>query len=575
MSGSHKTRLPASRWPILLCVPLGLLASGLVYGAARLPGWLSDYLAVRSKLRAVCVEANLLNMADAVACLGVLVAALCFAAGTFGFVRRPWALRLIRAACLGCWILGGFYFYVVYVGTSLPLKNNVEVLIFTPTYEDPPPDKRPAWRRLVSPLPQKVKERDVAVAAVTPTSYEQFLWRLKFLWPAFLIATLLGVFYLLSWMRVVMAVYVQRDDLPPQKGDLLVENLRTNGRDPPCRKGFYFSATMHFLVIVVIPWLLYHLGGCVTPYRVPKGKGEPVVNVAKMVVVKKLKKQKKKVVVNPNSAISLYVPDLNDSKIEVEVELESRETYVADPQRIMNTLGTPKAGNMGKGGKGKGGWPDGMENHLVRIIRMEYNGHGWDDGMDSASRADLNFLNKFKELTSFNVATKPESHPIRLLRKYPKGYAPPFVFMTGDRSFTISGADTKIFREYVLGGGLIFADCSSPEWGNAFRQYVQSQLLPGHAILNIADDDPLFQQPYSFPNGAPPLWHHAGTRVWGVKHNGRWLVYCHPGDLHDAWKTGHSGMDPRLAEDGIRVGINVIYYAFTQYLEQTKGFRKK
>jgi hypothetical protein len=215
-----------------------------------------------------------------------------------------------------------------------------------------------------------------------------------------------------------------------------------------------------------------------------------------------------------------------------------------------------------------------MENHLVRLIRMEYDGHGWDDGMDSAARADLNFLDQFKQLTGFKVANKVESHPIRLLRKYPKGYAPPFVFMTGDRSINVSSADAKIMREYLQGGGMLFADCSSPEWGNAFRQFVQSQLFPGQSLLNIADDDELFQMPYSFPNGAPPLWHHAGTRVLGLKHNNRWVIYFHPGDVHDAWKTGHSGMDAKLAEDGIRVGINVMYYAFTQYLEKTKGDRR-
>jgi Ca-activated chloride channel family protein len=41
-----------------------------------------------------------------------------------------------------------------------------------------------------------------------------------------------------------------------------------------------------------------------------------------------------------------------------EVEKESRETYVAEPQRIMNTLGTSKSGVMAKGGKGT----DGREN---------------------------------------------------------------------------------------------------------------------------------------------------------------------------------------------------------------------
>ncbi|MFZ4394943.1 MAG: DUF4159 domain-containing protein [Kiritimatiellia bacterium] len=532
---------------------------------------------MRSKLRALCVEANLVNMAEAVACLGVLVAALCFAAGTLGFVRRPWALRLIRAACFGCWILGVIYLRAVYVGTALPLKNNLEVVRITPTvtYEELPADKRPAWQRLIAPIKPKVKERGTSVEAVTFTSYAQFVCRMNFLWPAFLIAALLGALDLLSWRRAAMAVYFRREDLPPQPGDRFLENLRTNGRAPRFRKGVYTSATLHLMVIVVIPWLLYSVGGCIPPYKVPKGSGEPVVNVARQIKIKNPKKKKpKKVLVNNNSAILFYHPDFDDSKVESQVEFESRETYVADPQRVMNPLGTPKTGNTGTGSKGKGGWPDGMDGHCVRLIRLEYNCQGWDDGMDSASRADLNFLDKFKELTGFKVADKVESYPIRYLRSCKKGYAPPFVFITGARSFTISGSDTKIFREYVLGGGMIFADCSSAEWGNAFRQYVQAQLLPGHAILDIADDDPLFQQPYYFPNGAPPLWHHAGTRVWGVKHNGRWLVYCHPGDLHDAWKTGHSGMDPQRAADAFRVGINVMYYAFTRYLEQTRNERK-
>ena len=69
----------------------------------------------------------------------------------------------------------------------------------------------------------------------------------------------------------------------------------------------------------------------------------------------------------------------------------------------------------GRGSTGRmaGGWPDGMENMKIRLVRLEYDGPGWDDGMDTASRADLNFLDAFHQLTDFKVA-KPRQARFRL-----------------------------------------------------------------------------------------------------------------------------------------------------------------
>jgi len=60
----------------------------------------------------------------------------------------------------------------------------------------------------------------------------------------------------------------------------------------------------------------------------------------------------------------------------------------------------------------------------------------------------------------------------------------------------------------------------------------------------------------------------------GMKHKGRWIIFYHPGDLNDAWKTGHSGLRPELAKAAYQLGVNLIYYAFTHYLEETRKYRK-
>ncbi len=214
-----------------------------------------------------------------------------------------------------------------------------------------------------------------------------------------------------------------------------------------------------------------------------------------------------------------------------------------------------------------------MDNAKVRFIHLEYNGSGWDDGMQAASRGDMNFLDRFHQLTGFKIANQPESNPISLLRKYPKGFAPPFVYMTGRESINLTEGEYKTLRDYLLDGGMIFASCSSPAWDRSFRVFAQ-RLMPGEPLVTIADDDTLFQIPYTFPNGAPPLWHHGGFRALGIKHKGRWCVFYHPGDINDAWKTGHEGIDPAMAEGAIQMGVNIVYYSFTHYLEMTRKYRQ-
>jgi hypothetical protein len=69
------------------------------------------------------------------------------------------------------------------------------------------------------------------------------------------------------------------------------------------------------------------------------------------------------------------------------------------------------------------------------------------------------------------------------------------------------------------------------------------------------------------------LWHHGGTRALGVRHQYRWCVFYHPGGLHDAWKTGRSGLRPEPGEEAFHLGINLIYYAYTRYLAATRRDR--
>ena len=396
--------------------------------------------------------------------------------------------------------------------------------------------------------------------------------------PAVLPLAMAALGHVASWRAAAIAAFVPRapagegapagERSPAAIGDRILENLRTSGRDPLFRRSWLASFWGHMLVIVIIPWLVTYIG-CRERYNVPHGSGEEAV-AAVVQVAKPVKKKKRRYVLNLNSAIILTKPDLDrDSDIQEKVETETQLTYVADA----TTVGARAGGKLGKGGGKEGGWPDGVGRDPVRFMRIKHGGPGWDDGMDELSRADMNFLAEFGKVTGFKVARSPEARTIAQLRNFDKGFAPPFVYLTGAGAIPATPSDVKILREYLLDGGMLFADAGSPQFHASFRG-LMAAVFPDRTLVTIADDDPIFQGPFAFPNGAPPLWHHGGTRALGIKHQNRWAVFYHPGDINDAWKTGHSGMSRDLADQSYKLGVNIIYHAFTNYLDQTRKHRK-
>ena len=386
-------------------------------------------------------------------------------------------------------------------------------------------------------------------------------WRVA--WPA--LAMMLYVAWLLLMLssRSVFAAFT-RDNGAPLEGDRVLENLRTHGHDPRARRSLYLSVFTHLLVLILIPWVM-QLGGCVEAYKVPKGSGNPVVAMVKM--VKPKKKKKKTLTLRPNSAILFEIPDLDDTEVDQKMEEMTQVQYQA--------MANAKAGKMGKGGGTKGGWPEGMEDYKIRFIRLDHGGSGWDDGMNDTG-ADINFLRAFAQSTGFKkIASRGESHSVALLRKYPKDGFPPFVYLTGNGGMgRVSSTDQKILRDYCLNGGMLIADAGSAAFHRSFTYFIK-QVFPDKPLLDIADDDMLYQLPYGFPNGAPAFWHHGGRRALGMKHEGRWMVFYHPGDMNDAWKSpGYNDVTPEMRDAATQLGINLVYYAFNQWDDAVAKARK-
>ena len=520
----------ASRFKARVASLAATMLAGLgVAARAFMPGALEAFLSGNGGVYALLGSGELVFCLELLFAMFGLLGGVYAVCGLLSLVRIPATYRLLRGALLAVYPL--LLVYVVVV-----------------------------WRALFTVLAAK----NVTINGDEQDRATILLFWWKACWPA------LAVILYVVWLHLMMrsrSVYAAFRAAPggAMAGDRVLEDFRTHGRDPRQRRSLYASAMTHIVILVIIP-VLMEMGGCVKAYRVPKGTGEPVVAMVKM--VKPKKKKKKTLSLRPNSAIIFEVPDLDDTEVDQQIEEQSQVTYVASANA--------KAGKMGKGGPGKGGWPEGMEKYKIRFIRLDHGGSGWDDGMDARTAADVNFLRAFANATGFTkIARKGESHAIRLLKKYPKDGFPPFVYMTGNHNMgRVSSGDIKILREYCLNGGMLVGDAGSPEFHRSFTHFMR-QVFPDKPLLDIADDDMLYQLPYGFPNGAPAFWHHGGRRALGIKHEGRWCVFYHPGDMNDAWKSqGYTDVTPEMRQAAMNLGINIVYYAFNQWDDAVAKARK-
>lgn len=398
-------------------------------------------------------------------------------------------------------------------------------------------------------------------AYMTPSL--QAAWRYEFsvshagVFPPIL-AGLAGWFLLLG-LRATRNLYARRLDSSPDWADRLLENLRSHGRAPDFRRGVYVSIALHLLLLMGLP-AFFSLGGCAERYDIPPiaSAGEPPPPSAPYV-----KSQLQVVVLNPNSRFIIFdqppVEDIGKDHID---DL-NQKTQLPDPPGDLRGAGEGSAGS----GAGSG-LTDAIHSlGRLRFIRLQVNGGiDWDQNMGEG--ADYNMLLYMAERLHITIAERTESKTITEVRLFTQGKAPPFVYLTGGLrgSISLSPREREVLRDYLFEeGGMIFADAGGPGFDRAFRAMLR-QTMPEYSLVTVSKDDPILMAPHPFADGAPQLWPHSRPPdLQGIKHNGRWVVIYHPGDINDAWKTGHKDADPRVIEQAYKLGANIILYALLQY----------
>ena len=141
----------------------------------------------------------------------------------------------------------------------------------------------------------------------------------------------------------------------------------------------------------------------------------------------------------------------------------------------------------------------------------------------------------------------------------------PFVHMTGHGNVVLSNNDIQNLQNYLNSGGFLHID---DNYG--MDEYIRKEikkLFPNTALVEIPKTHPIFQTPYSFPNGLPKIHEHDNKQpqAYGIFIENRLaLLYTFECDLGDGWENQEVHNDPiNVREKALKMGANILNYVFS------------
>jgi hypothetical protein len=141
----------------------------------------------------------------------------------------------------------------------------------------------------------------------------------------------------------------------------------------------------------------------------------------------------------------------------------------------------------------------------------------------------------------------------------------PFVHMTGHGNVVFSNNDIQNLQNYLNSGGFLHID---DNYG--MDEYVRKEikkLFPNTALVEIPKTHPIFQTPYTFPNGLPKIHEHDNKQpqAYGIFIENRLaLLYTFECDLGDGWENQEVHNDPiNVREKALKMGANILNYVFS------------
>ena len=139
----------------------------------------------------------------------------------------------------------------------------------------------------------------------------------------------------------------------------------------------------------------------------------------------------------------------------------------------------------------------------------------------------------------------------------------PLIYMTGHGNVSFSHAERIRLRNYLIGGGLLWAD-DNYGMDKSFRREMKA-LFPENPLIEIPSSHPIFKSVYKLA-GLPKIHEHDGRppQAFGIFFDKRLIVfYTFSSDIGDGMEDLHVHKDgEKLHEVAIRTGVNIVSWFF-------------
>jgi hypothetical protein len=139
----------------------------------------------------------------------------------------------------------------------------------------------------------------------------------------------------------------------------------------------------------------------------------------------------------------------------------------------------------------------------------------------------------------------------------------PFIYMTGHGNVVFSPAERIRLRNFLAGGGFLWAD-DNYGMDKSFRREMAA-LFPENPLTDVPSDHPIYSSTFKLP-GLPKIHEHDGepARGLGVFFDNRLVVfYSYSSDIGDGMEDLHVHNDgEELHEAALKMGVNIVSWFF-------------
>jgi len=332
-------------------------------------------------------------------------------------------------------------------------------------------------------------------------------------------------------------------------------DLHRRGEYLRLRNRKFLLLSMLFHSLFALPWLLALLraGFFEVPAGIPMGKGDKLTKGKPMTikVQKPVVRKKKRVRQSP---ISIYEM-LKDEELQTH---SATLTQFSDQVGVPHGIGTGACAAGSPKGTSLGG-------SLV-FYRIKFDGPDWDS--NSSGVAPL-----MNEVLKAGVVKKVEkfNNNITLaeLPKHKDKYFPALLYMTGIGHINASDQEVSNLRDYLVNGGMLFADSSGGNFHEHFVNFMR-RVMPNNRLSVIEKDNEVYRggtMPYALVDGCPIYRKHVGAGpALGMWVGPKLVVFYSRGDLGAGWATsGNFAQRRRDVEQAFRMGLNIITYSLLYY----------